>query len=102
MVSSEVGASSAVLDQATKKVKCKVLALQKDDDNDDDDNLDENNNTNADKDDDEEDGNKMEGAESSVAAFICAMGAAAEGDKETAAMGHNGSVCCNRRLPPTH
>eukprot|EP00957_Ditylum_brightwellii_P042005 3180667-Ditylum_brightwellii.AAC.1 len=38
----------------------------------------------------------MEGAESSVAAIICTMGAAAVEDKEaTAAMGYNSNVRCN-------
>eukprot|EP00957_Ditylum_brightwellii_P134332 10241157-Ditylum_brightwellii.AAC.1 len=66
------------------------------DDNTNDDDLDENNNTNAGKDDNEEDDDKMEGTESSVAAFICIMGAAVEVDKEAAAaMGYSNSIHCN-------
>eukprot|EP00957_Ditylum_brightwellii_P103852 7911082-Ditylum_brightwellii.AAC.1 len=47
----------------------------------------------ASKYDDEEDDNKMEGAESSVAAVIRAMGASAVEDKKAvAAMGYNSNV----------
>eukprot|EP00957_Ditylum_brightwellii_P022193 1674341-Ditylum_brightwellii.AAC.1 len=102
MAPSEAGTVSSVLDQATKKVKCKVLASQTYDNNDDDDGLDENNSTNTGEGDDEEDATKVEGSESSVAVFIRNMGATAEEDKEIAAMGYNSSIWHNRRLSPTY